>query len=67
MLLQILMGHEHLETTQRYVQRGALQQFALERAFSPMDEIMLPRRLGAKSHVKGKVNGARAKTFADRV
>jgi integrase/recombinase XerC/integrase/recombinase XerD len=54
MLLQILMGHEHLETTQRYVKRGALQQFALERAFSPMDEIVLPRRLGYKPHAREK-------------
>lgn len=67
MLLQILMGHEHLETTQRYVQRGALQQFALERAFSPMDEILLPRRFGIKSKTKRKDNGRLAKTFTGRV
>lgn len=66
MLLQILMGHEHLETTQRYVQRGALQQFALERAFSPMDEIMIPRRLGSRSKAKKKENGALAKTLIHR-
>lgn len=50
MWLQTLMGHERLETTQRYVKRGALQQVVLERALSPMDAILLPRRLGTRSN-----------------
>ena len=52
MWLQTMMGHERLETTQRYVKRGALQQIVLQRALSPMDEIMLPRRLGKKPNHK---------------
>ena len=32
MWLQTLMGHERLETTQRYAKRGALQQVVLEKA-----------------------------------
>lgn len=50
MWLQTLMGHERLETTQRYVKRGALQQVVLERALSPMDELQLPHRLRAKTN-----------------
>ena len=49
MWLQTLMGHERLETTQKYVKRGALQQVVLEKALSPMDKILLPRRLGVNS------------------
>jgi site-specific recombinase XerD len=43
MWLQTLMGHERLETTQRYVKRGALQQIVLEKAISPMDILPLSR------------------------
>lgn len=49
MWLQTVMGHERLETTQRYVKQGALQQLILERAISPMDQIPLSRRLGANA------------------
>lgn len=49
MWLQTLMGHERLETTQRYVKRGALQQIVLKRALSPMDEILLLKRAWSKS------------------
>ena len=48
MWLQTVMGHECLEATQRYVKRGALQQVVLERALSPMDVVILPRRLGTR-------------------
>lgn len=48
MWLQLIMGHESIETTLRYVKRGALQQVVLERASSPMDEILLPRGLGVR-------------------
>jgi site-specific recombinase XerD len=48
MWLQTVMGHERLETTQRYVRHGALQQVVLEKSLCPMDEISLPRRLGTR-------------------
>ena len=56
MWLQIIMGHERLETTQRYVKRGALQQVVLEKARSPMDELQLPRRLGTKTNGEERSN-----------
>ena len=39
--LQAVMGHEQIETTMRYVKRGALQQIVLNRAISPMDAMQL--------------------------
>jgi site-specific recombinase XerD len=52
--LQMLMGHEQIETTMRYVKRGALQQIVLNRAISPMDAMQLSNRTNFRRGKKTK-------------